>query len=278
MPKSRINGVELYWELTGNTGEPLVLVHGSWVDHHSWDHVVPELARTFRVVTYDRRGHSQSERPAGQGSITEDVADLCALVEYIGIAPAHVAGNSGGAAVALRTAATRPEIFRTLIAHEPPLFGLLADEPQAQDVLRAIGERIGAVAKLLEAADMAAAARLFVETIAFGPGEWDRLPLEMQQTFIFNAPTFLDELGDPQSLLLDFNALRRFVQPALLSRGELSAPFFPIVVSKIANAMPNAELRTFPGAGHVPQLTHPADYASMVREFVARAAIPLNAS
>jgi pimeloyl-ACP methyl ester carboxylesterase len=40
----KINGVQLYWELTGNSGEPLVLVHGSWVDHHNWDRVVPSLA------------------------------------------------------------------------------------------------------------------------------------------------------------------------------------------------------------------------------------------
>ncbi len=33
MPVKRANGVELFYEVSG-TGEPLVLVHGSWGDHH----------------------------------------------------------------------------------------------------------------------------------------------------------------------------------------------------------------------------------------------------
>jgi hypothetical protein len=55
MPTSLLNGVRLYWERTGETGDPLVLVHGSWVDHHTWDHIVPALARTFRVATAPSR-------------------------------------------------------------------------------------------------------------------------------------------------------------------------------------------------------------------------------
>jgi pimeloyl-ACP methyl ester carboxylesterase len=78
MSISVINGVKLYWELSGQTGDPLVLVHGSWGDHYGWDQIVPALARSFRVLTYDRRGHGQSERLAGQGHISEDVADLAA--------------------------------------------------------------------------------------------------------------------------------------------------------------------------------------------------------
>ena len=42
MPSTMINGVELYWELTGEVGDPLVLVHGSWADHNSWDRIVPD--------------------------------------------------------------------------------------------------------------------------------------------------------------------------------------------------------------------------------------------
>ncbi len=61
MSKVRVNGVELFREFQGE-GEPLVLVHGSWVDHFNWQGVAPGLAGSFRVLTYYRRGHSQSER------------------------------------------------------------------------------------------------------------------------------------------------------------------------------------------------------------------------
>ena len=100
---------------------PLVLVHGSWDSHHDWDLVVPRLADSFRVLTYDRRGHSESERPTGQESVREDVADLAALIEHLGLAPAWVVGNSFGASIILRLAGERPELFRGLIGHEPPL-------------------------------------------------------------------------------------------------------------------------------------------------------------
>ena len=125
MPNSRINDVQLYWELSGDGSEPVVLVHGSWGDHHNWDAVVPGLSRQLRVATYDRRGHSRSQRPAGQGRIDQDVDDLAALIELLFSGPAHVVGNSFGAAISLRLAAQRPELFRSLVAHEPPLFGLL---------------------------------------------------------------------------------------------------------------------------------------------------------
>lgn len=130
MPKDRINGVDLYFEISGN-GPSLVLVDGSWIDHHDWDFVVPALAAHFRVLGYDRRGHSESERLPAQGSVHEDVADLAALIELLG-APAHVAANSFGAAISLHLASSRPDLIRSLFVHEPPLFGLLQDDPRTR--------------------------------------------------------------------------------------------------------------------------------------------------
>ncbi len=42
MPTALFNGVKLYYEEAGS-GQPLILVHGSWTDHHSWDLVAPYL-------------------------------------------------------------------------------------------------------------------------------------------------------------------------------------------------------------------------------------------
>jgi len=149
MPTEKINGVHIYFELLGKGGDTLVLVHGSWGDHNNWGLVAGELSKTFRVLTYDRRGHSQSERPPGQGTVSEDVKDLIALTEHLGIAPAHIVGNSFGAAIVLKTAAARPDIFKTLIVHEPPLFGILKDNEAAQKALEMVNARVGAVLNLL---------------------------------------------------------------------------------------------------------------------------------
>lgn len=266
VPTSTINQVRIYWEITGD-GDPLVLVHGSWGDHTNWAPVVPELSRSFRVLTYDRRGHSRSERPAGQDSVRDDVRDLAGLLEESGHAPAHIVGNSFGASIVLRLAATQPQLFRSLIVHEPPLFGLLRDEPKAQQPLAGVQERIAAVVSLLTAGDYEGGARRFVETIAVGPDAWLELPEDVRETFVFNAPTWLAEIHDPEALEFDLDGLRGFSPPALLTIGDQSAPFFSLVVDRIAAVMPNAARLTYAGAGHVPHLSHPEVYARVVADF-----------
>ncbi len=269
MPVSMINGVRLYWEETGSAGPALVLVHGSWGDHHNWDGVVPVLARSFRVFTYDRRGHSQSERPAGQGSIEEDVADLAAFVRANDVAPAHIVGNSFGAATALKLAAQDPGLFASMIVHEPPLLGMLQNTP----ILAAVHERIGAVLESLRSGRMEAAAQQFVDTVALGPGMWEKLPEDMRRTFVYNGPTFLDEQNEPEDVMsVSLSRLAAFDRPALFTDGDQSPPFFSQVLEKILQALPNAERHTFDGAGHVPHVTHPAEYVSVVTRFVQRAA------
>jgi pimeloyl-ACP methyl ester carboxylesterase len=267
MPTRAINGVQLYWELSGS-GQPAILVHGSWGDHNHWAQVVPALSNSLSVATYDRRGHSRSERPAGQGSIQEDVDDLAGLIDHLYGGSAHVIGNSFGAAIALKLATQRPQLFRSLVVHEPPLFGLLEGESAVKPALAAVQERIAAVLAVLQAGDLPGGARRFVETIAFGPGAWDQLPQPMRDTFIFNAPTWLDEMQEPDWMTLDLKRLSAFSAPALLSLGGQSPPFFPAVVECIAAALPHARRHTFQGAGHVPHATHPAEYVPVVTGFI----------
>jgi pimeloyl-ACP methyl ester carboxylesterase len=266
MPFQQINGANLHYETVGS-GEPLVLVHGSWGDHHNWAAVVPLLSDAFQVVVYDRRGHSQSEAPPGQGSFAEDAVDLGALIEVLGLSPAHVAGNSGGAAIALRLAGQRPALFRTLAVHEPPLVGLLAGQPKFQPMLDGLQQRIQAVIEPLRAGEREVAARRFVETIASGPGAWDRLPEPIRATFVQNAPTFLDEINDPEGLTLDLSSLAHFDRPALVTAGTASPPFFKPIAELMAQALPRSTFQTFDGAGHIPHLSHPQQYVQTVRQF-----------
>src|SRR5262249_26317881 len=135
MSSVSVNGVRLHVQTTGTGDMPLVMVHGSWDSHRAWDVVVPRLAERFRVVTYDRRGHSRSERPDRPGSVREDVADLAALIEQVGPGRAWVVGSSFGAGIALRLAGARPELLRGVAAHEPPLLGVLADDTTAAAML-----------------------------------------------------------------------------------------------------------------------------------------------
>ena len=104
MPIAQLNGTTLCSEETGH-GEALVLVHGAWVDHTTWEQVVPRLSSSFRVVTYDLRGHGRSKLdPPEAGTVHDDIADLVALIEHLDLGPVNVAGISSGACIALPVA------------------------------------------------------------------------------------------------------------------------------------------------------------------------------
>jgi len=264
-----VNGVRIAYTDTGGDGIPLVLVHGSWGSHHNWDPVVPGLAEHFRVVTYDRRGHSDSERPSGQGHFSEDVADLAALIEQLGLTPAWVAGNSAGAVITLQVAAACADLLRGIIVHEPPLFGVLAEGgPEARALADLESGPLEQVARRITAGDHAGAAELFVEQVALGPGSWAQFPDEMRATFIHNAPTYLDEENDPECASIDEVRLAEYDGPVLLTTGDQSPPIFRLVERRLAELLPQAHRVTYAGAGHIPHVTHPEAYVAELLMFV----------
>ena len=264
LSKIDVNGVRLLVSESG-AGEPFLLVHGSWVDRRSWSFVEEELARSFHVFSYDRRGHSGSDDGAQPGRRSEDEQDLAALIETIGVGPVHVVANSFGASIALAAAARRPELVRSICAHEPPLTALIADNP----AIGQLDQAFGAVVALIDGGDDEAAARTSAELVA-GPGAWDDLPADQQAAIVQNAGTFAGESRQPDGMTIDLDALAAIRCPVLLSQGEVSPPFFRDIVGRVAEAVPGARVRTFAGAGHVPHRTHPEEWAATVAAWVAR--------
>ncbi len=267
-----VNGVRIAYADTGGTGIPLVLVHGSWGSHRNWDAVVPGLAEHFRVVAYDRRGHSDSERSPGQGHFSEDVADLASLIEHLGLGPAWVAGSSSGAAMTLKLAAARPEVLAGMVVHEPPLFDLLEEgSAQAQAVAEIASGPLTEVGRRIAAGDHAGAAEQFVDQVALGPGSWVQMPEVTRATMTTNAATYLDELNDDEWRVVDEQRLSRYDGPALLTCGDQSPPPFRWIEDRIARLLPEVEQTTYVGAGHVPHLTHPEEYVAEVVAFIESA-------
>jgi pimeloyl-ACP methyl ester carboxylesterase len=263
MPIADINGVRLHFKRSG-AGQPLVLVHGSWVDGRVWDRVVPLLSRSFEVVAYDRRGHTLSSCPLGQGSVRDDVDDLAALIDFLELGPAHVAGASWGGSIALRLAVARPELLRTVTVHEPPLFDLLNDETPDLPALR---ERLGTVAGLLESGDLDQAARLYFDQVAETPGGWAGLDRGRRTALLSNALTYLDQCRDPDALGIKIDDLAAFGGPALITYGNRRPPLFKRIVDIVVAAMPGARSELLPAAAHDPQITHPSAYSRMIENF-----------
>ena len=263
MPLHDVNGVRLLVEESGS-GDPVVLVHGSWDSRDTWALVEDRLAKSFRVVSYDRRGHSGSD--AASGSRRDDEDDLAALIEAQDIAPAHLVGNSFGTSVALGLAARRPELVRSLCGHEPPLLGLVAGDALAAET----AARIAEVVALIDEGSREAAAHTFVD-IALGPGMWEMLPAENRERMITNASTFAEETRDQAGFVVDLDALAALERPVLLTQGDQSPPFYSAIVERLETVIPHARVRTIAGAGHMPHVTHPAEWLEVVRDFAAPA-------
>lgn len=87
---------------------PLVLIHSLAMDHTFWTAVAPALARTTAVLTYDCRGHGQSDKPPGAFRVEQFADDLADIMDALGWSRAVVAGASMGGCVSLAFAAAYP--------------------------------------------------------------------------------------------------------------------------------------------------------------------------
>ena len=105
------NGIGQCYEVLGPEGAPWVtLVHGSGDNRNAWWLQVPALADTFRVLTYDVRGHGDTETPESDslGQMTF-VDDLAALLDGLGIERTALIGYSMGGGIVRNFAATHPD-------------------------------------------------------------------------------------------------------------------------------------------------------------------------
>ena len=113
MPKVTVNGLNLYYEIEGD-GAPVVLIPGFAAGRWIWFKQTAELSRNFRVIIFDPRGVSASDKPEGAQTISLLAEDIAHLLETIGIERAHIVGASFGGFVAQEFALTYPSMTRRL--------------------------------------------------------------------------------------------------------------------------------------------------------------------
>jgi len=111
-----VNRLKLFYTDAGKTTAPaVVFIHGFPFDHTMWQEQVAILEDTFRVITYDQRGHGQSPTGDGQYIFEQFVDDLIGLLDILGIQQAILCGLSMGGYVALRAMEREPSRFRGLV-------------------------------------------------------------------------------------------------------------------------------------------------------------------
>jgi pimeloyl-ACP methyl ester carboxylesterase len=268
MPYLNVEGAALYYEEMG-AGDPVVFVHGGWSNASTWGLTLPELPASLHAIAYDRRGYSRSTRSTGVMPRQWHEDDLAEVIERLELGPAHVVGNSYGASTALGLAARRPELFRSVVAHEPPLMSVVSGDPSASAAMAEADAGVEAVLRRVEAGDPAGAAEQFVEEVALGPGMWSMLPEQLRAIMIANAQAVVHDVRHPGWADIDLERLAELDVPVLLTQGDRSPSWFLAIVARLHETIPSSRVTTIAGASHNPHGTHPAEFAAIVAAHAA---------
>ena len=116
MATARINGIDVDYE-DGGRGPAILLSHGYSATGRMWTPQRPALEPHYRVITWDMRGHGQTQSPddAAQYSEALTVADMRALLAHVGVERAVVGGLSLGGYMSLGFYRRHPEMVRALV-------------------------------------------------------------------------------------------------------------------------------------------------------------------
>jgi pimeloyl-ACP methyl ester carboxylesterase len=267
MPIAHVNGVDLYYEETGQ-GIPLVWSHEFGGDYRAWGPQVSYFARRYRVVTYNHRGYPPSSVPKAAGDYSQDllVEDLHQLLGHLGLGAVHLAGCSMGANMARDFALAHPALARSLIMVGAGAGSANRDEfLKAQAATAAALEREG-IAALLRNLDGAATRASFKEKDPRGFAEFLRYAGEHDPQACAHLAR---EVMSKRKTVFDVEAgLRALRVPTLIMVGDQDAPCVEPSLA-MRSFIPHAGLVAFPACGHTLNIEEPGLFNLHVSEFLA---------
>jgi pimeloyl-ACP methyl ester carboxylesterase len=252
MPTGAIRGLKVYYEING-VGRPLVLLHNDGLNISVWRALIPHLARSFRVVAYDRLGHGKSDVPPPHPPYTHAVgaADLAELLAHLGIERPVLFGVSGGALVATAFALAHPGRVPALVLAEPPMLGLSREFP-----IDPCGFTLPAILQALEAGGTEAAVRAWLGTV-FPPRRLELLLRSSAgKSLTGRAPHVLAQFLRAAEDFAPGPRLREIACPVLLLTGERTSNLFMTVERALAGALPRCTAVTVPAVDHA-NIVHP---------------------
>jgi pimeloyl-ACP methyl ester carboxylesterase len=259
MPRLRINGIDLYFEVMGQ-GQPVLFIHGLGSSSRDWEPQTACFARRYQVVTFDLRGHGQSEKPPGPYSMPLFASDAAELLKALGLAPAHVVGISLGGMIALQLAADSPALVRSLvIANAGPEYVVRTLKERWQVASRLLMVRLLGMRRLGEVLGK----RLFPK-----PGQ-----IALRQLF---AKRWAE--NDPRAYLASMHAiigwsvtdrLAGIGVPTLVVAADQD--YTPVAVKAACVArMPRAELIVIQDSRHATPVEHPTPFNEATMAFLSR--------
>jgi 3-oxoadipate enol-lactonase/4-carboxymuconolactone decarboxylase len=264
MATVQANGVELFYDLTGPEGAPIVVFSNSvGATDEMWDAQVPALAERYRVLRYDTRGHGRSQVVERKTTVEDLADDLAAMLDSLDIPKAHVVGLSLGGMTGQAFALRHPKRLESLVlmatsAHLPP--------PGAWDerAATARGKGMGAIVDTV-------LARWF--TPAFAEAHPERIA-PVRQRFLAN---------DPRGYAICCEAIRdmdlrpqiaTITTPTLIIAG-VDDPATPVaMMEQIRSRIADSELIIIPRAAHLFPVERPEVVNAHLLAFLGRTARP----
>ena len=246
----------------------LVLLHGLFASHRSFEDVIEDLGTRFHVIAPDLPGFGESEKPSparfayGIEAHAESVADLIAA---FGVGRASVLGHAMGGAVALTLAAEHPELVQRLVLEDALAYPHAQGFKSRLPLVPVIG---GIVFKQLYGR---ALFRSLFRDVYYRP-DFDP-PMERVDWHYdaFNSPSARESAHAVMRAILDTRPvvarLSRVVAPTLVIWGRDDGLYPVASALRLAREIPGARLEIM-DAGHTPHEERPRELCALVTEFL----------
>ena len=264
MPKVTANNITMNYDQQG-TGEPVILIPYLAADNACYAFQVAEYAKQFTCISVDLRGTGESDKPHGAYTTELLADDVAAFMQAAGIARAHVAGLSLGAAVGMWLAAKHPDKVQSLSLH--------SGWPKSDAFQRTIVESWQIVAKAVGVPEMIIRA---IFPWCFTPELYAEKPeyIESLAAFVRSRPpqSVPDFIQQSNAVLAhDVEAhLGRISAPTQITFGRHDQLTSTRFADRLKSGIRNSELLIFEGCAHAPLYENVADFNQQTLAFLQR--------
>ena len=237
-------------------GAPLVLLHALGLDGTMFDPVLPLLPAGLRVIRPDLRGHGASPAPEGDYFMGDLVGDVARAMDRLGARNAVVLGVSLGGIIAQGLAAERLTLVRGLVLSNTAV--KIGTAQAWRDRMEAVRSRgIAAVAE-------PTMARWFAPALRDGDAA-QAVRARLTACPVAGYAGCCAAIADTD--LYESTAALRL--PTLAIAGDADGSTPPDMVREMAGLIPGAQVQLIRGAGHLPCIDHPQEFAAHVGDFLA---------
>ncbi|MBZ6247385.1 alpha/beta hydrolase [Streptomyces olivaceus] len=253
---------DLAYRDTG-AGDPVVLLHSGFADHRVFDAQIPVLARGYRVIAPDVRGHGASANATRPFRWADDLA---ALLRHLDTGPAVLVGVSMGGAIATDTVLEHPELVRAVVACGAATSEFEYTDPWARGVQSEQAAALGA----------GDAEGWLTAFLRFVPGRYRTLddvdPDVLRRVREMALGTLSKHTPDEENhhvpLTGTWARVPEIGVPVLTVNGALDAPELIAAAERLARTVRDGRSTTVEGVGHYPNMERPGAFTDIVTDFL----------